>query len=92
MDAPIKAVDNHVDTISRQMPKNSVTVDTMEQLIEIYKMQPKKATCKARAQRVLREHVQAQRVEAEQLAVNNKQAHRTVLLHSLTLNLMSHHK
>ncbi len=40
----------------------------MEQLIEIYKIKAKKATCKAQAQRVLREQVQAQRVVAEQQA------------------------
>jgi hypothetical protein len=40
----------------------------MEQLMEIYKIEAKKATCKAQAQKVLREQVQAQRVMAEQQA------------------------
>jgi hypothetical protein len=40
----------------------------MEQLMEIYKIKAEKATCKAQAQRVLREQVQAQRVMVEQQA------------------------
>jgi hypothetical protein len=65
-EALIKAVDNIVDVILGQLPKNSVTDDAMEQLMEIYKIKAEKATCKARAQRVLREQVQAQRVVVEQ--------------------------
>jgi hypothetical protein len=67
-DALIKAVDNLVNVIKGQLPKNSITVDAVEQLMEIYKIQAKKATCKARAQRVLRENTQAQRVVDEQQA------------------------
>jgi hypothetical protein len=78
-DALIKAADNLVDTISRLMPKNSVTVDGVKQLMEIYKIQPKKAMCKARTQRVLQEQAQAQRVEEQQLAAEqHAQACRTV--------------
>ena len=43
-DALIKAVDNLVDVITDQLPKNSVTADAVEQLMEIYKLQAKKAT------------------------------------------------
>ena len=52
-DALIKAVDNLVNVIKGQLPKNSITVDAVEQLMEIYKIQAKKATCKAQTQRVL---------------------------------------
>jgi hypothetical protein len=65
-DALIKAADNLVDAISDQPPKNSITVDAIEQLMEMHKIQVKKATCKAQAQRVLREQAQAQRVSDEQ--------------------------
>ncbi len=36
-----------VDTISGLMPRNSITADAVEQLMEIYTIQAKKATCKA---------------------------------------------
>jgi hypothetical protein len=68
VDALIKAADNLVDVISGRLPKNSVTADAMEQLMEIYKIKAEKATCEAQAQRVLREQVQAQRVVVEQQA------------------------
>jgi hypothetical protein len=55
VDALIKAMDNLVDVILGQLPKNSVTANFVEQLMEVYKIQADKATCKARAQRVLRE-------------------------------------
>jgi hypothetical protein len=58
-DALLKAVDNLVDAISGQLPKNSITADVVKQLMEIYKIQAKKATCKASAQRVLRKQAQA---------------------------------
>ena len=67
VDALIKAADNHVDTISGLLPKNSITADAVEQPMEIYKIQAKKATCKAQTQRVLWEQAQAQRVEAQQI-------------------------
>jgi hypothetical protein len=65
-DALIKAADNLIDVILGQLPKNSVTADAVEQLMKIYKIKAEKAICKARAQRVLKEQVQAQRVRAEQ--------------------------
>jgi hypothetical protein len=71
-DALIKAADNLVDTINGIMPKNSVTLDVVEQLIEIYKIQAKKATCKAQTQSVLWEQVQAQRVKEQQLAAEQQ--------------------
>ncbi len=40
--------------------------------MEIYKIQAKKATCKARTQRVLREQAQAQKVKEQQLAVEQQ--------------------
>ena len=73
-DALIKAVDNLVDVITGQLLKNSVTADAVEQLMEIYKLQAKKATCDARAQRVLRETAQAQRVAEEQSSTTTSQA------------------
>jgi len=63
-DALIKAADNLIDVITGLLPKNSVTADAVEQLTEIQD----KSVGKARAQRVLRENAQAQRV-AEELLV-----------------------
>jgi hypothetical protein len=48
-DALRKAADNLVDAISGHLPKNNITANTMEQLMEIYKMQADQATCKGRA-------------------------------------------
>jgi len=73
-DALIKAADNFVDIITGQLPKNSVTADAVEQLLEICKLQAKKATCEARAQRVLRENAQAQRVAEEKSSTTPSQA------------------
>ncbi len=71
-DALITAVDNLVDTINRIIPKNMATSDAVEQLMEIYKIQAEKATCKARTQRVLREQAQAQRVKEQQLTAEQQ--------------------
>jgi len=71
-DALIKAADNLVDTISGIMPKNKVTSDAGEQLMEIHKIQAKKATCEARTQRVLREQSHTQRVKEQQLAAEQQ--------------------
>ena len=71
-DALIKAADNLVDTINGFMLKNKVTSDAVEQLMEIYKIQAEKATCKARSQRVLQEQAQGQRVEEQQLVVEQQ--------------------
>ncbi len=71
-DALIKAADNLVNTINGIMPKNSVTLDAVEQLMEIYKIQAEKATYEARTQRVLWEQAQAQRVKEQQLAAEQQ--------------------
>ncbi len=73
-DALIKAGANLVDVILGLLPKNSITANVMEQLMEIYKIQAEKATCKARAQRVLRAEALAQRVAEEQQAAEPVQA------------------
>jgi hypothetical protein len=72
-DALIKAADNLVDVITGQLPKDSVTADAVQQLMEIYKLQAKKVTCEAQAQRVLRETAQAQRVAEEQSSTTPSQ-------------------
>ena len=64
--ALIKALDNLINAISGLVPKPTVTAYAIEQLIEIYKIQAHQSTCKARAQRVLREKAQAQRVAEEE--------------------------
>jgi hypothetical protein len=67
--ALIKPADNLVDVILGQLIKNSVTANAVEQLMEVYKIQAEKATCKARAERVLREQALTQRVvEVQQAA------------------------
>jgi hypothetical protein len=72
VDALIKAADNLVDTINGIIPKNSVTLDAVEQLMKIYKIQAQKATCKAQTQRVLWEQAQAQRVKEQQLVAEQQ--------------------
>ncbi len=57
-----KAADNLVDTITENLSRNTTTAQRVEQLINIFKVQAKKATCKARTARILREQAQAQRV------------------------------
>ncbi len=74
VDALIKAADNLDDAILCHLPKNSVTADSVKELMEIYKIQADQATCAARAQRVLREQALAQRVTKEQQAVEPVQA------------------
>jgi hypothetical protein len=71
-DALIKAADNLVYTINGIIPKNTVTSDAVEQLMETYKIHAEKATCKAQTQRVLREQAQAQRVKEQQLAAEQE--------------------
>jgi hypothetical protein len=61
-DTLIKALDNVIDTISGLVPKPTITAHAIEQLMVIYKIQAHRSTCKAQAQRVLREKAQAQRV------------------------------
>jgi hypothetical protein len=60
--ALIKAADNLLDTITGNLPRNTTTAQAVEQLMDIFKVQAKKATCEARTARILREQVQAQRV------------------------------
>jgi hypothetical protein len=67
-DALIKASDNLIDAIAGLIPKPTITADAIEQLMKIYKIQAHRSTCKAQAQRVLREKAQAQRVAEEQQA------------------------
>jgi hypothetical protein len=74
VDALIKAADNLFDAVSGHLPKNSITADATKQLMEIYKIQADQTTCAARAQRVLREQVLAQRMAKEQQAVEPVQA------------------
>jgi hypothetical protein len=68
-DALIKSSDNLIDAISGLVPKPTVTSDAIEQLMEIYKTQAHKSTCKAQTQRVLREKAQAQRVADNQQTI-----------------------
>jgi hypothetical protein len=69
----IKAADNIMDTITGQLPRSIPTTQAVEQLIDIFKVQAKKATCKARTQCILHKQVQAQRVLAEaQRGINPK--------------------
>jgi len=44
----------------------------VEQLMEIYKIQAKKATCEVQTQRVLQEQAQAQRVKEQQLVAEQQ--------------------
>jgi hypothetical protein len=64
-DALIKAADNLVDTILGNLPTNTTTAQAVEQLMDIFKVQAKKATCVARRARILPEQAQAQRVLPE---------------------------
>ena len=67
-DALIKAADNLVDAINDQLPKNKVTADAVEQLMDIFKLHAQTETCEVHTQRVQREATQAQRVATEQAA------------------------
>ena len=73
-DALIKAADNLVEVITGQLPKNNVTADAVEQLMEIFKTEAKAATCDNHTQRVLRENAQVQRVAKEQASTTQQQA------------------
>jgi hypothetical protein len=52
-DALIKAADNLVDTILGNLPPNTTTAQAVEQLMDIFKVQAKKTTCKAITARIL---------------------------------------
>ncbi len=65
-DALIQAAGNLVDAISGVTPKNSITEDTVLQLIAIYRKQALDASDAESAQRVLRRLAETQRVQTEQ--------------------------
>jgi hypothetical protein len=72
-DTLLKAADNLMDTITGQLPRNSSTTQAVEQIMDIFKVQAEKATCKSRSQRILHNQAQAQRVLAEaQRMMTNK--------------------
>jgi len=72
-DALIKAADNLVDAISGVIPKNSITEDTVLQLMTIYRKQAIEASDAESAQRVLRCLAETQRVQTEQEIAINEQ-------------------
>ncbi len=78
-DALIKVADNLVDTILGNLPMNTTTAQAVKQLMDIFKVQAKKATCKARTARILREQAQAQRVLAEAQRVMTKEHQRQAI-------------
>jgi hypothetical protein len=61
----IKASDKLVDAISGIIPKNSITEDTILQLMSIYCQQALDAADAKSAQRVLRHLAKAQRLQTE---------------------------
>ena len=65
-DALIKAADNLVDAISGVIPNNSITEDTVLQLMAINHQQALDASDAESAQRVLRRLVETQRVQTKQ--------------------------
>jgi hypothetical protein len=74
-DTLIKAVDNLVDTINGNLPRNTTTAQSVEQLMDRFKVQAKKATCETRTARILREQAQAQRMfdEAQRVMTEEQQ-------------------
>jgi hypothetical protein len=68
--------DNLVDTITGNLPRNTTTAQAVEQLMDIFKVQAKKATCEARTARILQEQAQAQRVFANAQRVTTKEKQR----------------
>ncbi len=66
LDALIRAVDNLTDAISGLIPISTVTADMVDQLMKIYKQQPRATRDAVTAQRVLRERAQAERVSKEE--------------------------
>jgi len=65
-DALIRAADYLTDAISVLLPTHTVTADAVDQLMEIYKQQARDWIDAGTAQRVLREHAQAESVNNEQ--------------------------
>ncbi len=64
--ALIRVADHLRDAISGLIPTTTVTVNAVDQLITIFKLQAKASKDTAIAQRVLREHAQAERVIEEE--------------------------
>ncbi len=61
-DALIRATNNLTNAIAGIIPPPNITTDAIDQLINIFKLQAEKEKDAATAQRVLKEHVQAERV------------------------------
>ncbi len=61
-DALIGAANNLTNAIAGIIPPPNITTDAIDQLINIFKLQAKKEKDTATAQRVLKEHAQAERV------------------------------
>jgi hypothetical protein len=61
-DALIRAADKLTNAIAGIIPPPNITTDAIDQLINIFKLQAKKEKDAATAQRVLKEHAQAERV------------------------------
>jgi hypothetical protein len=58
----IRATNNLTNTIAGIIPPPNITTDAIDQLISIFKLQAKKEKDAATAQKVLKEHAQAERV------------------------------
>ena len=65
-DALIRAADSLTDAIMGLIPTPTCTTDAVDQLMVIFNQQARKANNAATAQRVLREHAQAERVIKEE--------------------------
>jgi hypothetical protein len=61
-DALIRATDNLTSAIAGVVPPPNMTTDAINQLMHIFKQQAETATNNARVQRVLKEHIHAERV------------------------------
>ncbi len=60
--ALMPAANNLTNTIAGIIPPPNITTDAIDQLINIFELQAKKEKDAATAQRVLKEHAQAERV------------------------------
>jgi hypothetical protein len=63
--ALIRAADNLTNAIAGIIPPPNITTDAIDQLINIFKLQAEKEMDAATAQRVLKEHAQAERVSTK---------------------------
>jgi len=70
-DALIRAADSLTDAIAGLVPTPTCTMDAVDQLMIIFKQQEREANDAATAQRVLREHAQAERVIEEERQEND---------------------